>query len=587
MDFSAQFAQAERLIAAGKLDEAKAVIRSVLAQDKRNAQAWYLASQCIDDPNAKAESLRRALLSDPTHARAKRDFEAMKGLEVLRPPSLSGVASEPEPRRASPPLLLVVGGGVVLLLVVLVVLLQISRQPSTLAPTTENIVAAQSSALPDNASSASTSAPTAASSVSNAKSPIEMTATALQEAITATALNMTQAAQGMTQIAGSTQTATLQGALGATVVAQQTTVAVMNSLPGTLIVPTQNEFNVVSPKVHFVPDGAKLSPDGKHMIYNKGDNGVYLADSDGSNEQKIGTTQTMGSWAWSPDGQRLVVVGREGSSLLSLTDKHSTALALDGLPPTGSIDWSPDGHAFDITTDAGIYVVEVNGPTQTPRLIIKGGQPLLAPLHPVQWFQDSKSLFYSVHQPKETGWSMLRQALDGSAPKVLHEVSRTDLSEFFSPQLSPDGQNLVFIGGDAHDNSGTDSLYLVSVASGKRKKVIEVGSAGPEAYALLTPLWAPDGHAVAGTMFAQGQPPKFYWVNALTSEVHQIALDYQHTYQSLLWSPDSKSLVVCYTDGGGRSGLPLTGQTILIPVAVPGEPLILFDKPICPSQWVS
>src|SRR5579863_9559695 len=108
MDFSAQFAQVERLIAAEKCEEAKAVLRSVLAEDKRNAEAWYLASRCMDEPKAKAEALRRALLSNPAHPQAKRDFEAMKGMEVLRPPSATIAISKPA-RRASHPLLLLIG----------------------------------------------------------------------------------------------------------------------------------------------------------------------------------------------------------------------------------------------------------------------------------------------------------------------------------------------------------------------------------------------------------------------------------------------------------------------------------------------
>src|SRR5437868_4018291 len=102
MTIPTELAEAERLIAAGKLEEAKVVIRNVLAQDKRNAQAWYLVSQCISDPKAKAESLRRVLLSDPNHVQAKRDFETMHGLEILKPPSMSGPITVPAKHNRAP-----------------------------------------------------------------------------------------------------------------------------------------------------------------------------------------------------------------------------------------------------------------------------------------------------------------------------------------------------------------------------------------------------------------------------------------------------------------------------------------------------
>src|SRR5258708_37882685 len=136
MEFSAQLAQAERLIAVGKLDEAKAVIRGVLAQDKRNAEAWYLVSRCVDDPKAKAEALRRALLSNPNYTQAKREYDAMDGDAVLRPPSQ---ATQRSPSRKPLPLLLV-GGGVISLVAIVVVLVLVLRQPGTPAPTVESLV---------------------------------------------------------------------------------------------------------------------------------------------------------------------------------------------------------------------------------------------------------------------------------------------------------------------------------------------------------------------------------------------------------------------------------------------------------------
>ncbi len=143
MDISAQLKQTEQLIAAGKHDEAKAVLRAVLAQDKRNAQAWYLVSQCVDDPKAKAESLRRALLADPSHAQAKHEFDAMNGLEVLRPPSL--YSNAPTRRQAAWPwLVLGLAVLVILLLAGGLVFLSVGQKP-TISPT----LAPQSSATPD------------------------------------------------------------------------------------------------------------------------------------------------------------------------------------------------------------------------------------------------------------------------------------------------------------------------------------------------------------------------------------------------------------------------------------------------------
>ncbi len=117
MNIPTELAKAERLIAAGKLEEAKEVVKGVLGEDKRNAQAWYLVNQCITDPRAKAESLRRALLSDPNHVKAKREFEAMNGLDILKPPSMS-VPATPPAKANTRPLLLPVAGVLVLVVVV-------------------------------------------------------------------------------------------------------------------------------------------------------------------------------------------------------------------------------------------------------------------------------------------------------------------------------------------------------------------------------------------------------------------------------------------------------------------------------------
>jgi hypothetical protein len=95
VDISNELTKAEQLIRSGKLKEAKGVLRLVLSADKRNADAWYLASQCMPEPKAKAEALRRVLLIDPDHPRAKREFNGMNGIDILRPPSMANIPASP------------------------------------------------------------------------------------------------------------------------------------------------------------------------------------------------------------------------------------------------------------------------------------------------------------------------------------------------------------------------------------------------------------------------------------------------------------------------------------------------------------
>src|SRR5258706_678044 len=134
MNIPNELTKAEGLISVGKFDEAKVVIRGVLADDKRTAQAWYLVSQCISDPKAKAESLRRVLLSDPTHVQANREFDAMNGIAILKPPSMSVPSVQPVKRSASP--LLLLGGGILAFVVVIgVIVAPLSTRNAPSIPT--------------------------------------------------------------------------------------------------------------------------------------------------------------------------------------------------------------------------------------------------------------------------------------------------------------------------------------------------------------------------------------------------------------------------------------------------------------------
>src|SRR5258708_34890043 len=106
-----------------------------------------------------------------------------------------------------------------------------------------------------------------------------------------TSVRLKQTMAGLTQVAGASQTATLQDALQSTVMEQQTALAAMNVFPGTFIVFGDNQFNLVNPKLRFVPNSSRanvvISPDGQHMAYVAQNRFAYIAAIDGSHEQKI------------------------------------------------------------------------------------------------------------------------------------------------------------------------------------------------------------------------------------------------------------------------------------------------------------
>jgi len=419
MDFSSQLTAIEALIAASQKPEAVRRLRIILRQDPHNTQAWYLAAQSFDDPLAKAEALRRVLLGDPGHPKAKAEFEAMKGLELLKPPSLAGkpgpVTTEeylrslespattplhtPAPPTASRrvssfaasasrwPLVGVVVGILAVALVASVLLMSRSPgAPTPAAPTVAQIAAAvlpsqSSNALPTRVTGPTSTVlptvtitlPPTTTVVSNAAlAPLVQTATALQQGINTTSTGLAQAASTATQNAVLTQTATQQGALGATVMAQQTRQAALSTLPGKLVLyPQPNDPPIGPPFIQVtIPPNqtAALAPDGKHMLLIPA---WQITNLDGSGAQPI------------------------------------TGLPTSKINDSPTSVWSPDRQSILVTLSEGVYVVGVNtlAATQVVALSKKSqdGNNLYysAPL----WSSDSGHIVLLQSESKPTGIS--------------------------------------------------------------------------------------------------------------------------------------------------------------------------------------
>lgn len=75
------------LIRAGKIDKARPQLVELLRAEPENAQAWFLLSYALDDPQRKQYALMQALKADPNFERAEARLRQLRGQPPLPPRS--------------------------------------------------------------------------------------------------------------------------------------------------------------------------------------------------------------------------------------------------------------------------------------------------------------------------------------------------------------------------------------------------------------------------------------------------------------------------------------------------------------------
>jgi len=627
VDIPSELSKAERLIAAGQLEEAKAVLRGILAQDKRNAAAWYLVAQSVADPRAKAEALRRTLLTDPDHPRAKREFEAMDGLAILQPPSMTKstpatpdvpprkTSADVTPKRRIPFVPLLISAGVVL--VVLIGLALVAARPSNSpTPTVLALAASASPIVPAVVQTTPTALPTA-TAIPSTPTPIPnglptagdalaQTATAIQQNIAATGTGLVQVAGNKTQVAALTQTATQQGALGATVAAQQTSIAALGALPGTLIVLGDNTQHVTASNVQFVSFagmiGLNLAPDGRHIAYGKtGVNGSFVANRDGSNERAITglpngvDLNTSDTRLWSPDGNWLLLIPSSGLNakcyIISLTDGVAHTITVPTSKPSDVQHtlvlpaWSPSSQRlalFDrvnngmINEETRLYVMNMAqidaAPTSVP-LISTVGTPAFSTPRTIYsallWLDEQQVLASKeVSQTGVTASNSSLIAVDVTTHtlRVFHSFPATELHQMMTVTLSPDGHHLAFT---ALSSTGTGVLVYILTPDGNVLKII------PDLSLDAKFSWSPDSKLLGLPGSETRSARQIAWLKLDDLSLHQ-ALPGTAGLAFPLWSPDSHALLICQSSNATNGSGP-QGKALLLPIAAGSTPLALFD----------
>jgi Tol biopolymer transport system component len=122
----------------------------------------------------------------------------------------------------------------------------------------------------------------------------------------------------------------------------------------------------------FSPRGARLSPDGTHIVYlaaleeQPGDNGLFIVNADGSAKRKL---PLIGGIRWAPDSRSMIILPvQTDNGPDQLVRIEATTLATTPLTDRAALpfrvaqdEWqlSPDGAriVFNALTDSNIYVL--------------------------------------------------------------------------------------------------------------------------------------------------------------------------------------------------------------------------------------
>lgn len=217
-----------------------------------------------------------------------------------------------------------------------------------------------------------------------------------------------------------------------------------------------------------------------------------------SNQDKTGFTlldekNTIGelrSFAWSPDGKQLAIVGNTtGSGNIYLTDSSGDSLqpVLSNSPLGYLMDvaWSRDGKqllTWSVQNNTAVYVMNVDGSGLVEKEL--GMQFFMAPL----FTPDGESAIFYGADPSSSG--LFEVTLDGSQIRTISALVE-DESSF---AWSPDGSRLAYIEMDRE--LGEARFVVEEIATGNTSVIAKLPSFKGSGSLLPEPAnlnWSPDG----------------------------------------------------------------------------------------------
>ena len=253
----------------------------------------------------------------------------------------------------------------------------------------------------------------------------------------------------------------------------------------------------VPKKVSDTGMGGQWSADGRMIAYlghltSRGPS-LWVMNSDGSDkrmvlEDSVGGPGSRISLSWSPDGGALAWLrnwkGPEGTFQEIILKDLETGEELQLTSDRKNIDevcWTAGGFILYSTNLGGasnLWAMHENG--GDPRQITKGPGPDLG----VRASRDGRRILYM--QQVELG-SLAIGDLDGLNAK---DITAGDQA-VRSPQFSPDGETIAYIGDDPDPIKPASSIYLIDRDGRNRRQLVRSKDF------IFYPSWSPDGRSIA------------------------------------------------------------------------------------------
>jgi WD40 repeat protein len=265
------------------------------------------------------------------------------------------------------------------------------------------------------------------------------------------------------------------------------------------------------------PHHVTWSPDSTQLAV-RGEYDVRVLDLSRELPQFVGHTDTVVDAQWSPDGQRVVTAGQDGSVRMWNSAKGEGTPVFGNYPNgAGFVSWSPDGTRFVTTGRLGLLRI---------------------------WDVASGDLQLEV------------------------TVSGPEGEFFYYTNWSPDGTRIVASSAPHYH------AVVLNAITGEAVTTVTGDSCGfPFA------RWSPDGDRfVTACAFAEGNTPARVW-DGTTGELLSVFESQDGVSTRARWSPNGRKLAVTYIGGPVKVYDATSGETLLVFAGHPKSTFALAWSP--------